>query len=67
MNSIKCTLCRTWTHKKCSDVTGRLHDGEDFNCRKCPDCDTSAQVERREIEIGVNEKLECVEQFCYFV
>jgi hypothetical protein len=37
----------------------------DFHCRKCGDCGTS-QVERREIEIEVNEKLECVEQFCYF-
>ena len=36
----------------------------DFHCRQCSHCDTSAQVER-EIEIGVNEKLECVEQFCY--
>ncbi len=34
-----------------------------FNCRKCRDCDTSAQVERR--EIVVNEILECVEQLCY--
>ena len=63
VNSIKCTLCMTWTHKKCSDVTGRLQDVVDFNCRKCHDCDTSAQVER--MEIGANEKQECVELFCY--
>ena len=37
----------------------------DFHCRKCGDCDTSSQVERREIETGVNKKLECAEQFCY--
>ena len=66
VNSIKCTSCMTWTHKRCSDVTGRLQDVVDFHCRKCGECDTS-QVRRRqiEIEIGVNEKLECVEQFCY--
>ena len=65
VNSIKCILCMTWTHKKCSDVAGRLQDVVDFHCRKCLDCDTSSQAEKRKIEIGVNEKLECVEQFCY--
>ncbi len=59
VNSIKCTSCMTWTHKKCSDVTGRLQDVVDFHCRKCLDCDTSSQVERRKIEFGVNEKLVC--------
>ena len=38
VNSIKCTLCMTWTHEKCSDVTGRLQDVVDFHCRKCLDC-----------------------------
>jgi len=37
----------------------------DFHCRKCRDSDTFAHVDRRGIEIGVNEKLEYVEQFCY--
>jgi len=58
-------LCRSWIHKKCSGVEERLQVVVDFHCRKCGDCDITSQVERKEIEIGVIEKLECVEQFCY--
>ena len=35
-NTILCTKCRKWIHKRCSDVKGRLADAEDgFMCRKC--------------------------------
>src|SRR5664279_1558131 len=63
-NSIQCTSCMSCIHKKCG-VEGRLQLGVDFLCRKCGNCDITSQVERKEIEIDVNEKLECVEQFCY--
>ena len=55
----------SWIHKKCSGVEGRLQVVVDFHCRKCGDSDITSQVERKEIEISVNENLECVEQFCY--
>src|SRR5664279_60138 len=29
------------------------------------DCDTTLHVERKEIEIAINAKLECVERLCY--
>src|SRR5664279_5503113 len=64
-NSIQCTSCMNWILKKCSGVEGRLQVVVDFHCRKCADCDITSQVERKEIEIGVNENLKCVEQFCY--
>ena len=65
-NSIECTSCTAWTHKKCSGVKGRLQDVVDFKCSRCIGGFTKSQVEKiKEVEIGVNEKLECVEKFCY--
>jgi hypothetical protein len=66
-NSIKCTSCMAWIHKKCSAVKGRLQNVADiFKCTKCTSGVTITQTaEIKDVEIGVNEKLECVERFCY--
>ena len=61
-NSIKCISCMSWNHKKCSGVKGRLQDVVDFQCTKCVGCDNVTLLDKiKEVEIGVNEKLECVE------
>ena len=65
-NSIKCTSCSAWIHKKCSGISGRLLDVENFCCAKCVSCHSTIQVEKiKEIVIEANENLECVERFCY--
>ena len=64
-NSIKSTSCMNWIHKKFSGVKGRLQAGIDFQCRTCGESDTTTLVEKKEMKIGVNEKLECLEQFCH--
>jgi len=62
-NSIKCTVCKKWVHKRCSRVKDELKDVLDY---KCPIC--LGQVQRRngsEVELGQGEKLEVVQKFCY--
>ena len=34
-NSIFCTGCPFWIHKRCSDIPGRLVEDPDFRCRSC--------------------------------
>ena len=35
-NSIQCTNCKNWVHRRCSDVKGSLTAvEEDFTCKKC--------------------------------
>src|SRR5664279_4012163 len=58
-NSIK---CMAWIHKKCSGVSGRLHDVANLQCAKCVGCDNPTKLETtQKIEIGMNEEVECVE------
>ena len=35
VNSIFCTYCNKWVHKRCSGVSGRLDAVADFRCRTC--------------------------------
>ena len=34
-NSIQCTKCQRWVHKRCSGVYGSLTQEKDFTCKKC--------------------------------
>ena len=34
-NSIFCTSCDAWVHKKCREMQGRLVDIPDFKCHRC--------------------------------
>ena len=34
-NSIFCSGCSFWVHKKYSDIPGRLVEDPDFRCRRC--------------------------------
>ena len=66
-NSVECTVCKKWVHKKCSGVKEKLREG--LVGYKCPIC--SGQVQRRfddgvkEVELSGSGKLECVNKFCY--
>jgi len=34
-NSIFCTKCDKWIHKRCSNTDGKLVSNEDFQCPRC--------------------------------
>ena len=34
-NSVQCTKCQQWVHKRCSGVQGGLTQEKDFTCKKC--------------------------------
>jgi hypothetical protein len=65
-NSIQCTVCQRWVHKKCCGVKGKLKEDPRY---KCPVC--LGQVKSKydtvveEVELSQGEKLEVVQKFCY--
>ena len=62
-NSINCTSCGKWVHKRCSGLTGSLNV-VGFECSRCVHGNTRQAAEvRKEIELDGN--VECVEKFCY--
>ena len=60
-NSVQCTVCKKWIHKRCSGVRGgdlsRLADG--FRCRRCDG--TIQEVDLAEDLMVDGETYECVE------
>src|SRR5664279_2554907 len=64
VNSVVCTVCKQWLHKRCSGISGSLNAINDFECRRCVDGIMHGEP-RKEMEIENVGKLECVEKFCY--
>jgi len=63
-NSLQCTSCQKWVHKKCSGIKGSmLKVAKSFICRGCLNPVTSAS--RTSVDIGASAKLELVDKFCY--
>ena len=63
-NSIQCTSCQKWVHRKCSDINGSLSKVMKlFICRGCLNPVTS--TDRTSVDIGVSASLELVNKFCY--
>ena len=63
-NSVQCTVCTKWFHKRCSGVRGdlsRVADG--FRCRRCDG--TIQEVDLAEDLLMDGETYECVKSFCY--
>ena len=63
-NSVQCTVCKKWIHKRCSGVRGdlsRVTDG--FRCRRCDG--TIQEVDLAEDPMVDGETYECVMSFCY--
>jgi len=62
-NSIQCTSCQKWAHRKCSAIKGSMYRLKTFICRGCviPVTDTG----HTSVDIGVNANLELVDKFCY--
>ena len=66
-NSITCTICRKWIHKRCSGITGRLSGAkEDFICRKCKGImPRPSVVGDGEYLVVDGEKYGVVNSYCY--
>ena len=65
-NSIQCTKCQRWVHRRCSDVPRQvslLSCWDIFVCRTCL-CHNCSVVEKLEFKTG-EDVLEEVEKFCY--
>ena len=63
-NSIHCTSCQKWVHRKCSDIKGSMYKVmKTFIRRGCVNPVTGTA--RASVDIGVNANLELVDKFCY--
>jgi len=64
-NSIWCTSCQKWVHRKCSGIKGSMYKVmKTFVCRGCMNPVTGTG--RTSVDIGVNANLELLDKFCYF-
>ena len=65
-NSLQCTSCQKWVHKKCSGIQGSMSKvAKSFICRGCLNPVTSAG--HTSVDIEASAKLELVNKFCYIV
>ena len=64
-NSIICTSCNSWIHKKCSGISGKLKSVSDYRCKTCIEGIPAQGEAVEEISLGSDQKLECVDKFCY--
>jgi len=63
-NSIQCTSCKKWVHRKCSGIKESMYKVlKTFVCRVCVNPVTGTG--RMSVDIGVNANLELVDKFCY--
>ena len=64
-NSIQCTACRKWVHKRCSGLKGSLQAASTtFICKRCRG--DGPRPEEREAGLEVcGDTYEVVESFCY--
>lgn len=64
-NSIMCTSCSAWIHKRCSGISGKLQGIIGFRCKTCVVGIKAKSETPEEISLGADEKLECVGKFRY--
>ena len=63
-NSIQCTSCQKWVHKKCSGVKSSMYKVmKSFICRGCSNPVISTS--RSSVDIGASANLELVDKLCY--
>ena len=64
-NSIKCSSCKLWVHKKCCRIKSRLADDPDYVCPRCRD--EARPIDGRPLDnVEVDgTKLEVEASFCY--
>ena len=65
-NSIKCTTCNMWIHKRCSGIRGSLSRAtSDFVCKSCSGHLAQPRVQDMEDLMIEGERFENVQSFCY--
>ena len=63
-NSLQCTSCQKWVHKKCNGIKGSMSKvAKSFICSCCLNPVTSAG--RTSVDIGASAELKLVDKFCY--
>ena len=64
-NSIFCSGCSFWVHKKCSNIPGRIVEDPDFRCRRC--LGNAWEIDGRPcVEVQLADgKLDVVDDFVY--
>ena len=63
-NSIQCTSCQKWVHRKYSGIEGsRYKVMKTFICRGCMNSVTG--IGCTSVDTGINANLELVDKFCY--
>ena len=63
-NSIQCTSCHKWVHKKCSGIKGSMYKVmRSFICRGCSNPVISTG--HTSVDTGARANLEVVDKFCY--
>jgi len=63
-NSIQCTSCQQWVHRKCSGIKGSIYKVmKTFVCRGCVNPVTGTGC--TSVDIGDNANLDLVDKFCY--
>jgi len=62
-NSLQCTSCQNWVHKKCSGIKGSMSKVAVIHLQWLFEMVTSAGC--TSVDIGASAKLELVDKFCY--
>ena len=65
-NSIQCTRCQKWVHKKCSGMKRSMYKVmKSVICRGCSNPVISTGRSNVDIDIDASANLEVVDKFCY--
>jgi len=63
-NSIQCTSCHKWVHKRCSGIKGSMYKVmRSFICRGC--LNPVISTGHTNVDIGASANVEVVDTFCY--
>jgi len=63
-NSIQCTSCKKWVHRKCTGIKGSMYKViKSFICRGCMNQVTGTV--RTSVDTGGDANLELVDKICY--
>ena len=65
-NSIYCSGCSHWVHKKCSGISGSLSSNANFRCSRC--LGTAQPIDGRpclKFKLSEEDVLDVVDNFCY--
>ena len=67
-NSIQCTKCKKWIHKRCSKIKQRLKQDPRFQCQNYSDknVETAVDEKKKETVMKDGSRMKNVDSFCYF-